>query len=528
MTHELQKTLAFVLVAVLLTGAAFVNIPDRSGKDSAFEELGRPFFPGFTDPNACTNLEVVDYNPETATVSPFNVMLKDGKWTIPSHYDYPADAKDRLAKTASGVTDLTKDTLRSDRMEDHETLGVVDPRDEKVTTLKGQGKRVTLKDTSGRVLADFIIGNEVKDRPGMRYVRVPGQKRTYGVNVKADLSTRFADWIETNLLKVEPGKVRKVAFDSHKVDPDRRRAIPGEVITIDRKDASAPWNPVGIVPPPGKELDTEKLFALNSGLGDVKIAGVRPKPEGLSRDLMTNGDVTQATRPAFLSLISKGFYPVEGGKLLSNEGDVVVSTEEGAAYTLRFGGVFVGGGEALSAGSNDAKAGASASASTEKKDETKKDKKPGETESRYLMVTVAFDPTLLPPLPDPDEGKPLDLPADVFHHETGSPERLADEKAAKEKADAKKAASDKRVAEAEAKVKALSERFARWYYLTPTESFKALALDRSTLFRDKSAKPPGDGPDGPPGGFPGFPGGFPGGGPGGPGGGRPINPHGPG
>ncbi len=58
---------------------------------------------------------------------------------IPSHYDYPADAKDRLAKTASSVMDLNKDTIRSDRVEDQEEMGVVDPLDNKVTSLKVKG-----------------------------------------------------------------------------------------------------------------------------------------------------------------------------------------------------------------------------------------------------------------------------------------------------------------------------------------------------------------------------------------------------
>ena len=104
---------------------------------------------------------MVDYDPSTATAARFEVKFKDGKWVIPSHYDYPADAKDRLAKTAAGVMDLNKDTIRSDRVEDQEELGVIDPLDTKATTLKGRGKRVTLRDVSEKVLADFIIGKEV-------------------------------------------------------------------------------------------------------------------------------------------------------------------------------------------------------------------------------------------------------------------------------------------------------------------------------------------------------------------------------
>ncbi len=138
-------------------------------------------------------------------------------------------------------------------------------------------------------------------------------------------------------------------------------------------------------------------------------------------------------------------------------------------------------------------------------------------------MTIAFDPKLLPPLPDPDAGKPSTLPDDVFKRVPGEPQYEAQQKLAKEKADRRKAEEDKRRAEAEKKVKELSDRFAGWYYLTPNESFKSLALDRTALVRDKSAAPPGGAPGGFPGGFPGglpnlpgLPGGF----------GRPANPHG--
>ena len=41
-----------------------------------------------------------------------------------------------------------------------------------------------------------------------------------------------------------------------------------------------------------------------------------------------------------LSLQGKGFYPTPTGKLLSNQGDVNISTDEGVVYTLRFGTKF--------------------------------------------------------------------------------------------------------------------------------------------------------------------------------------------
>src|SRR3954452_2930411 len=157
MTPESRKTLAFVVVALLLTGAAYLSVPDRSATNIAFDDQGQLFFPSFKDPLACTDLEVVDYDNSTASRRPFKVMFRDGKWVIPSHHDYPADAKDRLAKTAAGVIDLRKDVIVSDVTDQWEALGVIDPIDTKATSLKGRGKRVTLKDKSGAVLADFII-----------------------------------------------------------------------------------------------------------------------------------------------------------------------------------------------------------------------------------------------------------------------------------------------------------------------------------------------------------------------------------
>ena len=249
--NELLKTLTFVVVALLLTGAAFVSTRDYSQKSARFNDQGQPFFPEFKDPLACTDLEVVSFDPSTATSTRFRVMYKDKKWVIPSHNDYPADARDRLSKTAAAVMDLAKDTIRSDDVKDQEAMGVIDPARCQGDHLQGRGKRVTLKDASEKVLADFIIGNEIKgserkEGSAPRYVRVPDQKRTYGVTVKADLSTKFADWIETNLLKVETGKIRRIVFDNYRLQEDRDaqgsffRMARGDKTTIERKEFDRP------------------------------------------------------------------------------------------------------------------------------------------------------------------------------------------------------------------------------------------------------------------------------------------------
>ena len=163
--------------------------------------------------------------------------------------------------------------------------------------------------------------------------------------------------------------------------------IDGDIITLERKDASTPWTIQGM--PEGKEPNTETLLALSNALGDVKIAGIRSKPPGLTADLKEDPGTIKTTRQGLLSLRSKGFYPTSLG-LLPNKGEVRVSTDEGVVYTLRYGEAVFASGNELSGGIEPAK----------KKDE--KDKaaaKPNEgtSEGRYLFVTASLDPTLIPP-----------------------------------------------------------------------------------------------------------------------------------
>jgi hypothetical protein len=485
--NELKKTSVFVAVAVLLSATAVLATRPRIATNPEFKEQGELFFPTFKDPLTCTALEVIDYDPSTASAIPFKVALKDGKWAIPSHHDYPADAKDRLAKTASGVVDLKKDVIVSDRADQQEDFGVLDPLDTKTTSLKGRGKRVTLKNKSGEVLADFIIGKEVPGRTNQRYVRVPGQKRTYGVNVNVELSTKFSDWIETNLLKLDSFKIRSVTFDNHKVDPEAGTFAQGEIFKIERKDGSAPWTLTTLAPekqelPADMEVDSSKVTSLTSALADLKIVGVRPKPAGLTSELKATGDGKgiRLSRASQVSLSSRGFYLTRDGRLLSNTGDVLPTTDEGIIYTLRFGEVTFATGDALTAGSEEEEK-SKAAAEGKKKAE-------GASENRYLFVTAEFDPTFLPPAPTPPKvEKDEELPADPFARTTK--EKADKEKEDKEKYDRDKADHDRKVDDGKKRAKELTDRFAGWYYVVPGDAFRSVVLEKTALVKKKGDKP---------------------------------------
>src|SRR6058998_3335497 len=122
--NELTKTFLFCVVASALVAAA-VMVDPGAVTPKIFKDQGLPFYPGLTDPQAPKVIEVIDYDEATATARPLKVEFKNKKWTIPSHHGYPADAEERLAKTTAALMKLRKDTIVSDRIEDHAKYGVI-------------------------------------------------------------------------------------------------------------------------------------------------------------------------------------------------------------------------------------------------------------------------------------------------------------------------------------------------------------------------------------------------------------------
>ncbi len=521
--NELLKTTIFVGVAVVLAGSAFFITRDRQPANAAdFDDQGQAFFPDFKDALECTDLEVIDFDASTATASRFRVMFKDKKWVIPSpYYNYPADARDRLSQTAGAIMLLNKDTVRSNNTEEQEAMGVIDPVDMKLSTLKGRGKRITLRDQSEKVLADIVIGNEIKgterkDGQAQRYVRVPGQTRTYGVNIKAEPSTKFTDWIETNLLKVEASKIRRIFFNNYKLQesPNFQGKLElkrGDELVITRKDSNGPWTMDGLGA--NEQLNENNLRTLSDAVADLKIVGIRPRPAGLE-DL---DNVRSIPSVVMASLQNKGFFLTTKG-LYSDQGDVSIGTDEGVVYTLRYGGpVFVEGDELVVGAPDDVEQKKDAGGAKDKEKKDNEKKAGGAKENRYLMVTVAFDPSLIEkpesmqPKPVVKSDAPATIPDNVFAPDPKDPKVIADQKAAEEKKTREKADYDKKLADGQKKVDDFMKRFGPWYYVTPGDSFRSINLDRVSLVEPK--KPPGaEGAEpGPGGGFPGgLPKGFPG------------------
>jgi len=310
---EQIKTAAFLGVAAVLGIAAAVVQPE-SATPAIFSDQGTAFYPKFTDPQSAKTIEVVDYDEATATATPLKVQFDKGRWTIVSHYDYPVEIGDRLAKTAAALMDLKRDIVRSDSVQDHAQLGVIDPLDAKAG-LTGRGKRVTLRDAHGEVLADYILGKPAQSKAGYRYVRIPTEKRTYAVKTDADPSAKFADWVNAGVLRIAGNQVRKITVNRYNID-----AAEGRLSNVDRK----------VVTP-----ESAQFKSTVGALDTLKIVDVRAKPPVLAQGLRT-GKLELSLETA-VSLRQKGYFLSPDGRLFSSEGDLTVDTANGVVFTLRFG-----------------------------------------------------------------------------------------------------------------------------------------------------------------------------------------------
>jgi hypothetical protein len=422
---ESQKTLSFVGAALVVVVVAFATKP-ASFYNRPGDEIGKPFFPNFTDPSKASSIEIVEYDDVTGEPKPFKVAQSGGLWSIPSHSNYPADAAQQLGEAAASLVDVKMQERISDRAEDQALYGVVDPNSKDLSRgSTGIGKRVTLADDKGNTLFQLIIGKADDKHPDVHYVRVPSQDIVYRTTINTSkLSTKFDDWIEKDLLKLNAFDVKNVVMDDYYVDGRGIKRRSKIYVEYDSKDAK--WNlaDMKVFENPkldkiadDEELNTTKLNDLKSALDDLKIIDVARKPAGLAGDLKLDEKLLN-NEPLLLELITHGFYPAQLGdkfEIVSNDGEVRCGMNDGVEYLLRFGAV----------------------AGTSKSGEEKKDdKKEGEEKekkdelasigaSRYVLVSARFNEDLIEkptleavpgpaaPAAPPAENKPAEPKADA-------------------------------------------------------------------------------------------------------------------
>ncbi|MCA9295926.1 MAG: DUF4340 domain-containing protein [Phycisphaerales bacterium] len=454
------RTGILIVLAVVLAGVTWITRP-KTPVLAQFSDQGQAFYPAFTDPLAATALEVIDFDPDTASTQIFKVEQRNGVWSIPSHYDYPADAEDQLARTAASLVDLHKDIFQSDRVQDHESFGVIDPLDASSASLDGRGAKITLFDSAGGVLASFIIGHPVEGKDGFRYVRVPDSKRTYASRIDIRLTTRFADWIDTDVFEVGSMDMTAIDIRDYSINESTGQIDNAGAISL-RRDENDAWvlaDPSQM--PANMMIDQVRINQMSSALARMTITGVRPKPAGLTASLEQSSEVPMDPMTG-LSLQSMGYFFSPDGSLLSNEGEITVGTSNGVRYLIRFGEIATGEGDAITRGLEQGTA-----APTDD---------PSAGENRYLFVTASFDDALVPDRPEeipiPEDMKPEIKDAIRARNAEALEQWKADIRAGRETAER------------------LNRRFAPWYYMISSKDDQALRLGQNDVFVPAEATAP--------------------------------------
>lgn len=550
--NEGLKTLIYVVVAAVACAVTYFTQSSQPDEQRDFVDVGEPFYPSFDDPLAATALRLITFDSETADEKRFEVVQKDGLWSIPSHHNYPADGEEQLAKTASSMIGIKRGALAGRRESDFERLGVIDPLERDRGSAAGVGQRITLS-AGDEVLADYIIGKSVTEEdddglgggPNRYYVRRPDETKTYVAELAIELSTDFTDWIEQDLLEVSSGDINQIMINRYSFDPARQTLTGEPSQTVLNKDAdSGDWT-LADMDPENEELNKSVVTQMVNNLSSLSIVGVRPKPEGLSEDLKS-GDQISLDIESQLSLRSKGYYLLEaagGVAMIPQEGEVNVGTKNGIMYSLQFGKLFIGDEYAIEAGftkdgeeipdpkdddeNSEDKEGEDADAEENVDEDAETEEEDSDLQkSRYLFIRVSFDPKLLGPNPQEPKREDFVIAKETSTEESAEETDTAAQEASEERSEAEKPeaeqpdaapeessepkydeekfqramrAYEKRKLEYEQKIadavvesKNLRARFADWYYVITADQFDNLRLKRENFVGDRKEETPAD------------------------------------
>jgi hypothetical protein len=551
---ETAKTLTFMAAGAVALLAAFAVVP--GGNSLNVDEYVGQRLNEF-DVDKPKRLKIVKFDAETATPHEFEVAEDEGLWTIPSKDGYPADATTQMAEAANCLIDREILRVASTSRSEHAALGVINPSNAKLSSeADGVGTRVIMSDNNN-VLTDMIVGKPVRDAEGQYHVRNTEQDIVYVVELDpSKLTTRFEDWIEDDLLKINPFDIRRIEIKDYTAELmgtaqgsigvkwDRRAEMALDYNNTDskwsaaslKKFDSAKESYVDYTLADGEEINEETLNKLRDGLDDLLLVDVERKPQGLSADLKAGQDFVKDNEAA-LNLMERGFAPIgskdgESVDILSTEGEVVASLQDGVEYVLRFGNLQMEGDGGESKPAADA-----AAADAQKSDDSI---------NRYLFVMARFNESLiekpeleeLPELPEgaeeteaknEDGGEPASAgDKDEAESDTTSEESNeadAEEKSPEDEAKAKEIAdiiaarkeieeeNQRRLDEYQAKldegkkhVAELNERFGDWYYVIPDDVFKQVHLSLDNIVKKKGEAKSDEGTAAPAAsGIPGFP-----------------------
>ncbi|MBL8890890.1 MAG: DUF4340 domain-containing protein [Planctomycetaceae bacterium] len=463
-----RKPQTEVTVSAIAAGAAIAMVAltwmvygwTQPRTPDSFLKVGEVFFDDFKT-SQVTQMELAAVDKSGQPLS-FSVRKTNGLWTIPSHYDYPAEDIERLSRTATELIGLERKSLASIEKGAQALLGTLDPAsDEGKADPENAGKSLKLTDSNGETVFHLIIGKQVEKKNGpqdsllgleesndrMYYVRVPSEKETYTAKLDLDISTKFSDWIQADLLELDSAEMREIKVDNARLVEDqnglqiRRVRVPGEILVLQKPDDFGQWQ-LPDLDATQEQMNAETVNSLISSIEGIQLLGVRPRykfqgqsiidsnfefqfPAEVANDDNAKGQIFNDLQE---DLINRGFGLARDPandqiKLVSEHGELTTTTKDGLVYSLYFGSQMVGSEEAIQIGEGAAKAevkeGEAKEGEAKAEDPNadpaaKQPAAPDQTTARFLLVRVSHNPDLMSDRPvAPTEPERMTVPDGV-------------------------------------------------------------------------------------------------------------------
>ena len=151
---EASKTILFLCIAFVSTIFAFA-VSREAPEKTAADQIGQSLV-AIENPLEVARLRIVDFDASEGELQPFEVAKVEGRFSIPSHENHPADQSDHLVDAVTGVNHAEILSSVTDQAGNHGDFGVLDPTASELGRgTKGVGKRITFHSEKGEPLADF-------------------------------------------------------------------------------------------------------------------------------------------------------------------------------------------------------------------------------------------------------------------------------------------------------------------------------------------------------------------------------------
>lgn len=358
MNRAINATLLLGLFAAASAGVAAWYYPwpvevQQTGK------VGEWLFQEFPASQVRT-IEISRFNNDRQALERIQLQRKGERWVIPATADFNANNAIQIARAIKSVQDRKVLQKISDNEQDHLKNGVIDPEQFQNTDVRsGLGRKITLKDRNGQVIADLIVGFplENSEQQSLYCVRIPGEPQVYSVQFDFEaLSPRFQDWVDANLLGLRSpqnadGQLPSIVeLDAYRIDPAKLddaaaksrlyRAELGEIdggLGVRRLEIPSGDEWQGLSP---TEAQIRTLLeSTPRQLGAWTFSEVRLKPKPLADFLKNSGLVADPT--LFKSMAEFGFrQTAAAGSLAQFEGaggQLSINLETGVKVTAYIG-----------------------------------------------------------------------------------------------------------------------------------------------------------------------------------------------